>query len=106
MTTDLPIACTLGAGDLQRRLAAMAALGADALVHAGAVDGLHVLRFRAGTAIRERLETIVAAEADCCPFLDIALTEDDGELVLTIAAPEEARPVAGDLARAFAGQVA
>lgn len=45
----------------------------------------------------------MAAEADCCSFLDLALGERDGELVLTVAAPADAQPVADDLALAFAG---
>jgi hypothetical protein len=66
-------------------------------------DGSHLLRFQSDAATRDRLERIVAAEADCCSFLDLALGERDGELVLTVAAPADAQPVADDLALAFAG---
>ncbi len=77
-------------------------MGADGLLARRAEDARNVLRFRAGPELRERLRTIVAAEADCCSFLDLALTEEADELVLTIAAPADAQPIADELARAFA----
>lgn len=101
--TDRPIACTLDARDLRHRLAEIARIGADGLTDHSAQGGRHVLRFRAGATIHERLNAIVAAEADCCSFLDLALAEDGDELVLTIAAPDDAQQLADDLARAFAG---
>ena len=97
---DLPLACSLDAGALQDRVAEMRAIGRDALIAADA-DG--VLRFRATPEVRERLERVVAAEAECCPFLGLDLRERDGELRLTVAAPEGAEPVAAGLAEAFAG---
>jgi hypothetical protein len=103
MTNPRPIACSLSAGDLQQRLAEIAAVGGDSLVGRALEDGRHVLRFQPGPATRDRLERIVAAEADCCSFLDLDLTERDGELVLTIAAPADAQLVADGLALAFAG---
>jgi hypothetical protein len=103
MTDSSPIACSLAAGDLQRRLATIAGIGADGLTDRRLEDGRHVLRFRADDATRRRLDEIVAAEADCCSFLDLAVVEDGDELILTIAAPREAQPVADDLALAFSG---
>jgi hypothetical protein len=94
-----PIACTLGPEQRPARLAAIAALGRDALMGAGA-DG--TLRFRNDPAIRTRLAAIVAAEARCCPFLDLELSASDTELRLAIRAPEGAEPVARELAAAFA----
>ena len=104
MTNSQPIACSLGAGDLQQRLAAIAEIGADSLIGRGLENGRHVLRFRADAETRKRLDEIVAAEADCCSFLDLVLLEEGGELVLTIAAPDEAQPIADDLALTFAGE--
>jgi hypothetical protein len=103
MTNNQPIACSLGASDLQQRLAEIAKIGADSLTDRAVEDGRHVLRFRADATTRERLDAIVAAEADCCSFLDLSLVEDADELVLTIAAPDDAQPVADDLALAFVG---
>lgn len=104
MTHDNPpVACSLDASGLERRLAAIGEVGARSLV-SHAVDGdSHLLRFQAGSATRRRLEEIAAAEAECCPFLDLSLSEEGDELVLSISAPEEALAVAAQLAEAFSG---
>jgi demethylmenaquinone methyltransferase/2-methoxy-6-polyprenyl-1,4-benzoquinol methylase len=96
-----PVACSLGAADLEGRLAAIAAVGADSLVAREMKDGRHLLRFRDDGSTRRRLEEIVAAEARCCSFLDLALRDEDGDLVLSIAAPAEGQTVADGLAAAF-----
>lgn len=98
MNSDTPIACSLSATDLSARLAEMKRLRQDALL---SVDGAGTLRFRANGDTRARLEAIVAAEAECCPFLDLNLREEANELLLTIAAPEGAEPIAADLIEAF-----
>ena len=103
MTDPKPVACSLGAGDLQARLTEIAEVGAAGLVAHEENDGGHTLRFRPDPTTRRRLEEIVAAEAECCSFLDLDLTERGGELVLTLAAPEAGQPVADELAIAFVG---
>lgn len=101
MTTDDPVACSLGAADLEQRLAAVAAIGADSLISREVRDGRHLLRFRGDGATRRRLEEIIAAEARCCAFLDLSLSDENGELLLSIAAPDDAQAVADGLAAAF-----
>lgn len=101
MSTDEPIACSLGAADLEQRLAAIAAAGADSLIARKVDDGRHLLRFRGDATTRHRLEEIVAAEAQCCAFLDLSLSDEGGELLLSIAAPSDAQAVADGLAAAF-----
>jgi hypothetical protein len=104
MPDPKPVSCSLGASDLRARLAAIAALGAASLVAHEQIDRRHTLRFRRDPATRRRLEEIVAAEAECCSFLDLDLAERDGELVLTVAAaPAAGQPVADELALAFVG---
>jgi hypothetical protein len=102
VTDPKPIACTLGASDLQQRLDEIAALGADALLSHELEDGAHTLRFRRDDGTRHRLEEIAAAEARCCSFLDLKIGERDGELLLTIAAAEGGESSAEALALAFA----
>ena len=80
---DLPLACSLDATALEERLAEMRAVGREALL-ATEPDG--VMRFRATAETRERLERILAAEGECCPFLDLDLREEQGELRLTVRA--------------------
>jgi hypothetical protein len=103
MTEGKPVACSLDSSELERRLAAIGAVGAEGLIARDVVEGQHRLRFRSNAATRKRLEGIVAAEAECCAFLDISLTEAGGELLLSIAAPEDGQAVADELAGAFAG---
>jgi MerR family transcriptional regulator, copper efflux regulator len=98
MTSEIPIACTLSADERPARLAEIEALGRDAFIGAG-VDGS--LRFRNDPGVRARLAAIVAAEARCCPFLDLELSATGVELRLTIRAPDEAEPVARELAATF-----
>ncbi len=102
MTDAEPIACSLGASDFQQRLSEIAEVGAASLIGREEEGGRHILRFRFDPTTRHRLAQIVAAEAECCSFLDLALTEHDGELILTLAAPAEAQPVVDELAVAFA----
>jgi hypothetical protein len=101
MTEALPIACSLGADDLKRRLAAIAEIGAESLLGHETEGARHLLRFRSLATTRRRLEEIVAAEAQCCAFLDLKLEERGDELVLSIEAPEGAQAIADELAATF-----
>jgi len=101
MTYPKPVACSLGADDLQTRLAEIAGVGAAGLIAQEENEGRHTLRFRPDPATRRRLEAIVAAEADCCSFLELDLAECGGELVLSLAAPEPGQTIADELASAF-----
>ena len=88
MTDGNPIACSLSPGDLQRRLDEITKLGVESLTSHETENNRHLLRFRNDAATHRRLEELVAAEARCCPFLDLALEESDDELILTVIAPE------------------
>jgi hypothetical protein len=102
MTTELPIACSLTAAEMPGRLAEMADLGRSALLSVERDDTRAVLRFRADAEICERLAAIVAAEAKCCAFLDMTLTDEHDALVLKISAPADARPILDELVAGFA----
>ena len=101
MPTALPLACTLTATEMSLRLAEMAAIGEVALLSADTADRRATLRFRAVADTRERLAAIVAAESECCAFLDMALRDESDALALTISAPPGAEPVLDDLVAAF-----
>jgi hypothetical protein len=102
MATELPIVCSLDASGLEERLAAIAEVGADALRGRSLEGGGHHLRFRSDPRTRRRLEEVIAAEAECCAFLDLSLREAGEELILSIAAPEAGQSTADALAGAFA----
>jgi hypothetical protein len=103
MPTDLPMACTLTPAELPARVAEMADVGREALEVAEVRGGGAVLRFRASGDTRERLTAIVAAEARCCAFLAMNLSDESGRIVLTVAAPAGAEPVLDGLVAAFRG---
>jgi hypothetical protein len=101
MSTELPIACSLNAGELPLRLARISELGRDALV-AASVDGRRAqLRFAGGVGVRERVEGFVAAESECCAFLAMRVEQSAGEMHVTIDAPEGAEAVLAELVAAF-----
>jgi uncharacterized membrane protein len=103
MNTDRPIACTLDATEYSKRLAAMADLGSSAL-RALETDETHaVLSFDATPATRERLAAIVAAEASCCAFLRMTLSDAPDATTLRIEAPAGAEPILAELVAAFRG---
>ncbi len=103
MSADLPIACSLSASDLSERLAQIAALGDDALLHARNTGAHAELRFRAEPAIRERVEAIVAAESQCCAFLEMAVTDEPDGIALRIAGPKGAELTVQGFVDAFRG---
>jgi hypothetical protein len=102
MSKPLPIACSLGATDLAARGAELRALGGDGLLQVSEEPGRAVLRFRPAPDIRRRLEAIVAAESECCPFLDFRLEQDAESTVLTISAPSGGAEVVHELAGVLA----
>jgi hypothetical protein len=104
MPADPPVACSLTAAEMPKRLAEMASIGDSSLITARRADALAVLRFRAAADTRERLEAVVAAESECCAFLSMELREEPNALELRIAAPDGAEPVIDQLVAAFTGK--
>jgi hypothetical protein len=91
--SDLPIACTLTPDGMTARLALIDALATDGLLSRTPTDrGLRV-RLRDTPEIETRTRELIAAESKCCAFLDFDLARDDGELVLDVSGPEDARAV-------------
>jgi hypothetical protein len=93
MSTELPIACTLSPDGFAARMSLIDALAADGLItRAATAHGVRV-RLRDTPEIERRVRELVAAESECCAFLDFTLGRDDDAIVLEIAGPDEARPV-------------
>ena len=99
--TELPIACSLDRNALNARLAEAAEVGSAGILSREQVTGRHILRFRSRPEIRARLEEIVDAERECCPFLTIDLEEREDGLELAIDAPAGGEETAATLAAAF-----
>jgi hypothetical protein len=101
MAEELPVVCSLEAGDLEQRLDEVARLGADALLGSDREGDMHLLRFRSDPGVGRRLREVIAAEARCCAFLELSLVEEGDELLLSISAPAAGGPTADALASAF-----
>jgi hypothetical protein len=104
MSEPPPIACTLSATDLRARGEELRALGGHGLVDATEEPGRAVLRFRADPSVRQRVEAAVAAESECCAFLDFELEHREDATVLTISAPNGGAEMVHELAAALAGR--
>ena len=96
------MACSLGAGELAERLDRIACIGARSLIGNDSDGRRHSLSFRDDQVTRTELESVIAAERECCQFLELTLDQGEGELVLTIDAGPQGEPIAAGLARAFA----
>jgi hypothetical protein len=89
---DLPIACTLSPDGMSARMALIDALADGVLDRTPTASGMRV-RLRDTPDIEQRTRELVAAESACCAFLDFTLAREDGDLVLDITGPQNARPV-------------
>jgi hypothetical protein len=101
MPQELPIACSLGAGNLERRLATIGEIGAKSLIEQRKEGATYLLRFRSDPETRERLEAIIEAEKQCCAFLDLSLEGSGDNLILSVTAPEAGQATADGFAMAF-----
>ena len=90
---ELPIACTLTPDGMTARLALIDALAADGLLDRTPTDVGHARAPARHPEIERRTRELVAAESACCAFLDFDLRREDGDLVLDISGPQDARPV-------------
>ena len=92
MTEELPLACSLSASDAARR----GRWWARVMERANGVSaqpGGFVARFDASAELEGELRRVAAAEAECCPFLQIDVARAPDELSLTITGPPRAQPV-------------
>jgi hypothetical protein len=93
--TELPIACTLSAAEQARRVASSKAVMTGSLLDSAITERGASMRFRIDA--EADLRRLIAAESECCPFLDFELRTEDGHLQLNVEGPAEARPVIVEL---------
>ncbi len=89
MPTEVPIACTLSAGEQPDRVVTMRELG-RALVGLEVHERQARLRFHRK---HERVGALVAAESQCCAFFQFATTRDGEATELEIRTPEGGEPL-------------
>lgn len=87
--SDIPVACTLGPADLQRRRTEMLDGLVQQAVQREAIAGGIRLRFPATSDILTAITRVVDAERQCCRFLRFQLTvdPDEGPVWLTLTGP-------------------
>jgi hypothetical protein len=93
--TEIPIACTLTSPELRVRQAETATIARRALRSRRPVA--HGERLVFGLSAETALRAVVAAEAECCPFLTLDLRRAGDALELTITGPDEAAPIIAEL---------
>jgi hypothetical protein len=97
--TDSPIACTLSGAQMAARRTDVMALSERALRERTSIDGGALLRFDADPDIQRALVELVAAEAECCPFLTLTLQRAGDALELRITGPDDAQPIIAEMFR-------
>jgi MerR family copper efflux transcriptional regulator len=98
MPTELPIACSLTPDAAAERMAEWREVAAKALVDKSSIDGGVRLRFRRDDQVHAALNDLVAAERECCPFLDLDIRTSDATIELDVTGPAEAAPIIGAFA--------
>ncbi|CDN56519.1 Hypothetical protein RG1141_CH42050 [Neorhizobium galegae bv. officinalis bv. officinalis str. HAMBI 1141] len=102
--TALAIACTLGAGDFKGRVASIQALARRSLLSSRR-EPLRLYLTYTGDALAE-VQDLVAKEAECCAFLEFALSHDASKVELVITAPASTADAADELFAHFAPELA
>jgi hypothetical protein len=80
----VPIACSLSSEEARDRVARWNNLVLEAKTAARSKAGLVQAEFRNEAAVRKELELLVAAERECCPFLQFDLSETETAVALTL----------------------
>jgi hypothetical protein len=101
MARSLPIACSLSGEDQAERLGELASLSSRVLGAEPTGEGGSLIRFQPGGDTESQLKRIVAAERECCPFLDLSVAEDGSNLTLSIDGREGAEPVIAEIVGAL-----
>ena len=89
--TELPVACSLTAGEAQARGAEFRELAARALTGRSRTERSLTLRFRPDPDVVAQVESLARRERECCPFLEIGVERGRDTVAVTLtAAPADA----------------
>jgi hypothetical protein len=94
---DQPIACSLSPTDRAVRKDDLGALARRALRSREPLPDGARLTFAAHGDTERELRAVVAAEAECCPFLSFDLDRDGDLLRLDVTGPNDAQPIIAEL---------
>jgi hypothetical protein len=87
------IACSLDGNDQAKRLREIAELSRRALLETRETPAGLRMRYSAWPGIREELQRLIEIESRCCSFLRFELDSLEGDLILEVGGPEQARPL-------------
>jgi hypothetical protein len=88
---DTPIACSLPPAEHSARRATIDGIARDSLRSREPIE--RGARFTFGADAEDDLRALIAAEAECCPFLRMALDRSGDSVTLEVTGPEEAQPL-------------
>lgn len=80
----IPVACTLGTGDLAGRVARWHAVAARAAGQRSATEHGVRLSFTTGPGVAAELRELAALERDCCAFATWSVREDGGRVLVEV----------------------
>lgn len=86
-TQEQPLDCTLEGSELVERIEAWQQVVSRATARE-AKDGRLVARYPKDARLLDRLRELIAAEAECCPFLDFSVDERADSIVTELRLPE------------------
>jgi hypothetical protein len=91
----LPVACTLGAGDLASRVARWRAVAARAAGERSTTEHGIRLSFATAPGVAAELHELAALERDCCAFATWTVHEDTDRILIDVSGdtPEAATAV-------------
>jgi hypothetical protein len=99
--SEVPVACTLGPDDGQARLRRWQRLNEAATSSARVVAGTLQVRYQPGPGVQEELTDLAAAEQTCCSFVSWSVINSDGQPVLLVSAPANARDAVAPITAMF-----
>jgi hypothetical protein len=94
---NTPIACSLPAAGYAARQEDIARIAREALRSREPLTGGTRLILAARDDTERDLRALVAAEAECCPFLRFELNRDGDSLRLDVTGPGDAQPIIAEL---------
>jgi MerR family copper efflux transcriptional regulator len=87
------LACSLSAAEGAKRAVRWRALLNTHLLSSTATTFGQRLAFPSDPEVSGELDALVAAERECCPFLDLTVERFDHALILDVSAPPEASAI-------------
>jgi hypothetical protein len=96
--TELPLACSLNAAEMEQRADRWRRLSERALLDSAGSTGTARLRYRLDPEVERERTELVRLERECCSFLTLKITSEDGGLLLEISGPREAESIVAGFA--------